>query len=65
MTRYPLDIELTDDYNSTLDRYITLFVVAIAAIILMLLAYTAYGRFITTKTRQSKMPNSEETKSLL
>ena len=65
MTRYPLDIEITDDYDSTLDHYISLFVVAIAAIILALLACTAYGRFITAKTRHDRVPSSEETKSLL
>ena len=65
MTRYPLDIAITDDYDSTLDHYISLFVVAIAAIILALLACTAYGRFITAKTRHDRVPSSEETKSLL
>ena len=65
MTRYPLDIEITDDYDSTLDHYVSLFVVAIAAIILALLACTAYGRFITAKTRHDRVPSSEETKSLL
>ena len=64
LTRYPIAVDAND---STLDHLISAFVIGITAIILALVACSAYGRVRQLKeTKQRyKRPSSEETRSLL
>ena len=64
LTRYPVAI---DDSDPTLEHLISVFAIGITAIMLALVACSAYGRVRKLKeTKQrDKRPSSEETRSLL